>query len=335
MSTHPANIAQDLAHGNFGDLLNRQPPSRAAGHEHRREEQWWTPEIAIAWRNGRALEPLKKETPLHPSQQSLVRGRGLDTIQEDLPEQLKDKTQLFERDIELNDKSSVTSHVEGKEKETQRRPVIRSEAHSHSHQHISPEIEHWINEHKLSLFESGFTLPNILKVYDLYHNKVDIFKTHLKRYNTFVNHYRTFRDNIIQLKLAQKNNQQKYEVAKHEIEGQLRKAITELNILHSRGLQMEIDFPHFPDIFHHFKHHDHFYVQNVNSNHAFQQTHVPQIHEQSKGQNTTTNSANSHNEDHNIWTYLDFNHWLKHFNHTNTRNKFEAINATKGLYISA
>ena len=321
MSTYPEHDIQDDARGNFAAALNqgqaqrwRLPiPRTIFGFGHKpRDFSFWTRKDLVAWRDRANTEPGAKGTPEYTAHLQKVRDTQLQTIKEHHSGHFKQEPRLFERDVELNDKSSVTSHVEGKEKETQRRPVIRSEAHSHSHQHISPEIEHWINEHKLSLFESGFTLPNILKVYDLYHNKVDIFKSHLKRYNTLVNQYCTFRDNIIQLKLAQKNNQQKYEVAKHKIEGQLRKAITELNILHSRGLQMEIDFPHFPDIFHHFEHHDHFYVQNVNFNHASQESHGPQIHEESKGQNTTTNSAKSYNEDYNnIWTIFDINYWLK------------------------
>ena len=177
-----------------------------------------------------------------------------------------------------------------------------------------------MDEHKLPLFDSGFTLPKISKIYELYHNRVDIFRSYLNRYNTLVNQYCTFRDDIIKLKLAQKDNQQKYEVTNHQIEGQLRKAITELNILHSEGLQMEIDFPYFPDIFHHFQHHDHFHVQKVISHHASQQNHVPQRNGENQSQNTTTSSANSHNEDHSIWTYLDPNHWFEYFKTINTSN---------------
>ena len=103
---------------------------------------------------------------------------------------------------------------------------------------------------------------------------------------------------------------------------------------------MEKSFQFLPNTFKHF--HPEKHVQNVDfhhnhhASHPSQQRHVPQIHEQSKSDNTTTKkSENAPDETHSVWTYLDPNHWFEHFKAINTSNKFEAINATRGLYISA
>ena len=50
---------------------------------------------------------------------------------------------------------------------------------------------------------------------------------------------------MMELKSDMKDKQKQFKVAHHKIEEQLKKAIQEFNLLYSRGLQMERDFPFF------------------------------------------------------------------------------------------
>lgn len=160
----------------------------------------------------------------------------------------------------------------------------------------------------------------------------DSFEIFYNNYNRLFDRCQYLKKYIKQLKSHIEKHKEKYRLEDYQNEEELKNAIQEFKVLHSRGLELEKNHIYLPLQFHHFELEDNTNYPNVGLHHNHHAQHIAKKHEETENHNTTTNTANYHHGN-DFWTIL-LNPYLWFSTRTTTSKNFNAIDAT-GLYIAA